>query len=78
MIGPPMWNSRWKASSRPLPAEDGLLAALNRVTDDRYPRVAIVDDHPHVRLLVRRILQAQGKYELFEAEDGRVGAETDP
>jgi threonine synthase len=53
------------------PAEDGLLAALNRVTDDRYPRVAIVDDHPHVRLLIRRILQAQGKYELFEAEDGR-------
>ena len=54
-----------------LPAEDGLLAALNRVTDDRYPRVAIVDDHPHVRLLVRRILQAQGKYDLFEAENGR-------
>ena len=54
-----------------LPAEDGLLAALNRVTDDRYKRIAIVDDHPHVRLLVRRILQAQGKYELFEAEDGK-------
>jgi threonine synthase len=62
------------------PAEDGLLAALNRVTDDRYSRVAIVDDHPHVRLLIRRILQAQGKYELFEAEDGKsalqmIGAE---
>jgi threonine synthase len=54
-----------------MPAEDGLLAALNRVTDDRYPRVAIVDDHPHVRLLIRRILQAQGKYDLFEAENGR-------
>lgn len=52
------------------PVEDGLLAALNRVTDDRYPRVAIVDDHPHVRLLIRRILQAQGEYDLFEAEDG--------
>jgi len=52
------------------PAEDGLLAALNRVTDDRYPRVAIVDDHPHVRQLIRRILQAQGEYELFEADDG--------
>jgi threonine synthase len=54
-----------------VPAEDGLLAALNRVTDDRYKRIAIVDDHPHVRLLIRRILQAQGKYTLFEAEDGR-------
>jgi threonine synthase len=53
------------------PAEDGLLAALNRVTDDRYSRIAIVDDHPHVRLLIRRILQAQGNYELQEAEDGK-------
>jgi threonine synthase len=51
--------------------EDGLLAALNRVTADRYSRVAIVDDHPHVRRLIRRILQAQGEYTLFEAEDGK-------
>jgi threonine synthase len=56
--------------SAPIP-EDGLLAALNRVTVDRYPRVAIVDDHPHVRRLIRRILQAQGNYTLFEAEDGK-------
>ena len=54
-----------------VPAEDGLLAALNRVTADRYTRIAIVDDHPHVRLLIRRILQAQGNYTLFEAEDGK-------
>jgi len=53
------------------PAEDGLLAALNRVTVDRYKRVAIVDDHPHVRQLIRRILQAQGDYTLYEAEDGK-------
>ena len=51
--------------------EDGLLAALNRVSADRYPRVAIVDDHQHVRRLIRRILQAQGNYTLFEAEDGK-------
>lgn len=57
------------------PAEDGLLAALNRVTDDRYTRIAVVDDHPHVRLLIRRILQAQGEYELFEAEDGKSALE---
>jgi threonine synthase len=54
-----------------VPAEDGLLAALNRVTADRYKRIAIVDDHPHVRRLIRRILQAQGSYTLFEAEDGK-------
>lgn len=53
--------------------EDGLLAALNHVTADRYQRIAIVDDHPQVRQLIRRILQAQGEYVLFEAEDGRKG-----
>jgi threonine synthase len=48
-----------------------LLAALNRVSADRYPRIVIVDDHQHVRRLIRRILQAQGNYTLFEAEDGK-------
>lgn len=70
------WAKDVEYPSEPLgaavPAEDGLLAALNRVTSDRYPRVAIVDDHPHVRLLIRRILQAQGEYTLFEAEDGKA------
>lgn len=51
--------------------EEGLLAALNRVTADRYQRVAIVDDTPDARRLIRRILQSQGNYTLFEAEDGK-------
>lgn len=51
--------------------EEGLLAALNRVTADRYPRIAIVDDTPDARRLIRRILQSQGNYTIFEAEDGR-------
>jgi threonine synthase len=50
--------------------EEGLLAALSRVTVDRYTRVAIVDDNPDVRRLVRRILQSQGNYTLFEATNG--------
>jgi threonine synthase len=54
-----------------VPAEDGLLAALNRVSYERYPKIAIVDDHPHVRQLIRRILQAQGEYDLSEAADGK-------
>lgn len=62
------------AASETIP-EDGILAALNRVTADRYPRVAIVDDHPDVRLLVRRILQSQGSYELLEATDGKEALE---
>jgi len=51
--------------------EEGLLAALSRVTTDPYTRVAIVDDNPDVRRLIRRILQSQGNYTLYEASDGR-------
>ena len=55
--------------------EEGLLAALSRVTSERYPRVAIVDDTPDARRLVRRILQSQGTYTLFEAESGMEAIE---
>jgi threonine synthase len=51
--------------------EEGLLAALSRVTAERYPRVLVVDDTPDARRLILRILQSQGDYTLFEAEDGR-------
>jgi threonine synthase len=50
--------------------EEGLLSALSRITPDRYPRVAIVDDHPDARRLIRRILQSQGEYTIFEAGNG--------
>ncbi len=52
------------------PQQEGLLAALNRVAPDRFPRVAIADDSPDARRLIRRILQSQGDYSIFEAEDG--------
>jgi len=51
--------------------EEGLLAALSKVSIDRFPRVLIVDDNPEVRRLVRRILQTQGNYTLFDAANGR-------
>ena len=50
--------------------EEGLLSALSRVTPDRYPRVAIVDDHADARRLIRRILQSQGEYTIYEATNG--------
>ncbi len=53
--------------------EEGLLAALSRVAPDRFPRVAIVDDSPEARRLIRRILQSQGNYTIFEAEGGKQG-----
>jgi len=56
-------------------AEEGLLAALSKVQMDRFPRIAIVDDNPDVRRLIRRILQAQGDYQLYEATNGREAIE---
>lgn len=55
--------------------EEGLLAALSKMGVDRFPRIAIVDDNPDVRRLVRRILQSQGNYVLFEATNGREALE---
>jgi threonine synthase len=55
--------------------EEGLLAALSRVAPDRFPRVAIVDDTADARRLIRRILQSQGDFTIFEAASGREGLE---
>jgi threonine synthase len=50
--------------------QEGLLAALNRVTADRFHNILIVDDTEQARRLIHRILQAQGKYNLLEASNG--------
>jgi threonine synthase len=55
--------------------QEGLLAALNQVTPSKFRRVAIIDDTPDARRLIRRILQSQGDYSIFEAESGREGIE---
>ena len=54
------------------PQQDGLLAALNRVAPDRFPRIAIADDSIDARRLIRRILQSQGDFTIFEADDGKA------
>ena len=55
--------------------EEGLLAALSRVSPQRFPRVAIVDDTPEARRLIRRILQSQGNYTTYEASNGKEALE---
>lgn len=55
--------------------QEGLLSALNNVTPNRFPRVLVVDDTPEARRLIRRILQSQGDFEIFEAENGRAAIE---
>jgi threonine synthase len=51
--------------------QEGLLAALSQVAPDRFPRIALVDDSPDARRLIRRILQSQGNFTIFEAESGK-------
>jgi threonine synthase len=55
--------------------EEGLLAALNRIAPNRFPRIAIIDDTADARRLVRRILQSQGEFTIFEAANGKEGLE---
>ena len=55
--------------------EEGLLSALSRISLDRFPRIAIVDDTPDARRLIRRILQSQGEYTIYEAANGREALE---
>jgi threonine synthase len=67
------WSRDIEMPSREeIPQQDGLLAALNRVAPDRFPRIAIADDSGDARRLIRRILQSQGDFTIFEAENGRA------
>jgi threonine synthase len=67
--------------SRPTPVikrealpREGLLTALERL-DDRVQSIAIIEDEPDARVLLRRILQHQRKYNIYEAADGTTGIE---
>jgi CheY-like chemotaxis protein len=51
--------------------QEGLLAALSRVAPDRFPRIALVDDSIDARRLIRRILQSQGNFTIYEADSGK-------
>ena len=55
--------------------EEGLLSAITHISPERFPRVAIVDDNADARRLIRRILQSQGEYTIYEAGDGMEAVE---
>jgi threonine synthase len=57
-----------------MPQEEGILTSLERL-DRRVRRVAIIEDNPDATLLLRRVLQAHGEYQIDEAPDGRAGLE---
>ncbi len=52
--------------------EEGLLTSFEELGGD-VRRIAIVEDDEPARVLLRRILQAYGDFEIFEAADGRQG-----
>ena len=77
-----LFNEGWtrdidlgKKQSETETPQEGLLSALNNVTPNRFSRVAVVDDTSDARRLIRRILQSQGDFEIFEASNGRDGIE---
>jgi threonine synthase len=53
---------------------EGLLGSLGQL-DGRVQTVAIIEDDPKARLLLRRILQTRGEYRILEASDGAAGLE---
>jgi threonine synthase len=55
-------------------SEEGLLTSLDRL-DTRVQCVVIIEDDPDARRLLRRVLQARGEYQIFEAEGGQEGIE---
>jgi threonine synthase len=57
--------------SRP---EEGIVAAIERL-DTRVRSIVIIDDTPEAARLIRRIIQARGDYQIYEANDGRSGLE---
>lgn len=52
--------------------QDGLINALERL-DGRVQSVAIIEDEPDARLLLRRILQHKRNFKIYEATDGTEG-----
>jgi len=69
------WAKSVVLPSKEQTPQEGLLAALNQVAPDRFPRVAIIDDSPEARRLIRRILQSQGNFTIYEATDGKEAIE---
>ncbi|MDF1498886.1 MAG: pyridoxal-phosphate dependent enzyme [Anaerolineales bacterium] len=46
---------------------DGLIAALRSLDRDHPSKVLVIDDQKEARRLIRRVMEAQGNFEVFEA-----------
>ncbi len=68
------WVQTVEAPARAPAPEEGLLGSLE-LLGRNVRRVAVLEDDPGARRLLRRILQARGPYQILEAENGREGLE---
>ena len=68
------WSRTVEVRSDAPAVEEGLLGSLERL-NGKVQSIAIIEDDPKARLLLRRILQTRGEYQIFEAEDGVSGLE---
>jgi threonine synthase len=68
------WSRTVEVRSDAPAVEEGLLGSLERL-NGKVQSIAIIEDDPKARLLLRRILQTRGEYQIFEAEDGASGLE---
>jgi threonine synthase len=68
------WAHTVEAPTGAPTTEEGLLGSLENL-DRGVRRIAILEDNPNAARLLRRILQARGDYQIFEAQDGRAGLE---
>lgn len=46
---------------------DGLIAALRSLDRNQMRKILVIDDQEEARRLIRRVMQAQGDYEVYEA-----------
>jgi threonine synthase len=68
------WAQTVEVLTETTAVEEGLLGSLERL-NGKVQSIAIIEDDPKARLLLRRILQTRGEYQIFEAADGTTGLE---
>jgi threonine synthase len=68
------WSQTVEVLTETTAVEEGLLGSLERL-NGKVQSIAIIEDDPKARLLLRRILQTRGEYQIFEAQDGITGLE---
>lgn len=68
-ILPPGWAQDVQLEAFQLPDRptDGLIAALRSLDRSKFHNVLVIDDQLEARRLIRRVMEAQGDYEVTEA-----------